>query len=205
MKLLVVDNFDSFTYMLVDYLQQAGADCRVVRNDESMSRLTSDSVDAVVLSPGPGVPKSANRLLEVIDHYHKRVPMLGVCLGHQALGEFFGATLGRASQPMHGKVSVIRTLGADCLWRGIPADFAVTRYHSLVLTDLPAQLVPTALTQQYELMAMRHRTLPLWGVQFHPEAALTQYGLILIQNWIDSVRLMYKNNNLTTSLTAQYA
>lgn len=205
MKLLVVDNFDSFTYMLVDYLQQAGADCRVVRNDESMSRLTSDSVDAVVLSPGPGVPKSANRLLEVIDHYHQRVPMLGVCLGHQALGEFFGATLGRASQPMHGKVSVIRTLGTDCLWRGIPADFAVTRYHSLVLTDLPAQLVPTALTQQHELMAMRHRTLPLWGVQFHPEAALTQYGLILIQNWIDSVRLMYKNNNLTTSLTAQYA
>ncbi|MCX6217811.1 aminodeoxychorismate/anthranilate synthase component II [Spirosoma sp.] len=205
MKLLVVDNFDSFTYMLVDYLQQAGAVCRVVRNDESLSCLTSDPVDGVVLSPGPGSPKAANRLMAVIDHYHRHVPMLGVCLGHQALGEFFGATLSRASQPMHGKISTVRTLEEDCLWREVPATFEVTRYHSLVLTALPTDLIPTAVTEQNEVMAMRHRTLPLWGVQFHPEAALTQYGFTLIQNWIDFVRLTHKRNDLTTSLTAQYA
>ncbi|ADB36718.1 anthranilate synthase component II [Spirosoma linguale] len=205
MKLLVVDNFDSFTYMLVDYLQQAGAVCRVVRNDESLSCLTSDLVDGVVLSPGPGSPKAANRLMAVIDHYHRHLPMLGVCLGHQALGEFFGATLSRASQPMHGKISTVRTLKEDCLWREVPATFEVTRYHSLVLTALPTDLIPTAVTEQNEIMAMRHRTLPLWGVQFHPEAALTQYGFTVIQNWIDFVRLTHKRNDLTTSLTAQYA
>ncbi|SOD78770.1 anthranilate synthase component II [Spirosoma fluviale] len=205
MEVLVVDNFDSFTYMLVDYLRQAGADCRVIRNDESMSCLTRDSVDAVVLSPGPGVPKAANRLMDIIDYYHRRVPMLGVCLGHQALGEFFGATLSRAGKPMHGKVSTVRVIEKDCLWQGVPATFDVTRYHSLVLTDLPVELVSTAVTEENELMAMRHRTLPLWGVQFHPEAALTQYGLTLIQNWIDALRLIHKRNDLTTPLTAQYA
>ncbi|GAB3032535.1 anthranilate synthase component II [Spirosoma pulveris] len=205
MKLLVVDNFDSFTYMLVDYFQQAGARCRVVRNDEPISHIVSERVDAVVLSPGPGTPRAANRLMEVIDYYHQSVPMLGVCLGHQALGEFFGATLGRAVKPMHGKVSTVRTLKKDCLWRGLPAEFDVTRYHSLVLTDLPEELVPTAVTEENELMAMRHRTLPLWGVQFHPEAALTQHGMMLIQNWIDSLRLIHKINDLTTPLTAQYA
>lgn len=205
MKLLVVDNFDSFTYMLVDYLQQAGATCRVVRNNESMHRITHDSVDGVVLSPGPGMPEQANRLMEVIDYYHCRLPMLGVCLGHQALGQFFGATLTRASRPMHGKVSMIRTVGEDRLWTGVPTFFEVTRYHSLVLTDLPDELTPTAVTAQDELMAFRHKTLPLWGVQFHPEAALTQYGLLLIQNWLDFSWSTHKKNNSTISLTAQYA
>ncbi len=205
MNVLVVDNFDSFTYMLVDYLQQAGANCRVVRNNESWNRFTDVSVDAVVLSPGPGIPRQAGHLLDIVAHYHQRVPMLGVCLGHQALGEFFGATLGRATYPMHGKVSVVRTQTDDVLWRGLPPEFAVTRYHSLILTELPTQLVSTATTAQDELMAMRHRTLPLWGVQFHPEAALTQYGLALIENWMDFVLFTYKNNHATTTLTTQYA
>ncbi|SFD68694.1 anthranilate synthase component II [Spirosoma endophyticum] len=205
MNLLVVDNFDSFTYMLVDYLQQAGATCRVVRNNESFADLINEPVDAVVLSPGPGVPKQAGRLMDAIHYYHQRVPMLGICLGHQALGEFFGASLIRAERPMHGKVSTIRTEIDDVLWQGLPTEFDVTRYHSLVLTDLPSnELVRLALTEQDEVMAIRHQTLPIWGVQFHPEAALTQYGLKLIENWIDFVLFTYKKNDLTTTLTAQY-
>ncbi|MBD2753572.1 anthranilate synthase component II [Spirosoma validum] len=204
MKLLVVDNFDSFTYMLVDYLQQAGATCRVVRNNESLRYLTESSVDAVVLSPGPGTPQQAGRLLDVIDHYHQQVPMLGICLGHQALGEYFGANLTHAQQPMHGKVSAIQTLTDDVLWSGLPVAFNVTRYHSLVLTDLPPQLVSLAITEQQEVMAMRHQFLPVWGVQFHPEAALTQYGLQIIKNWIDFVLFTRKKNSSATSLTVHY-
>ena len=204
MNLLVVDNFDSFTYMLVDYLQQAGATCRVIRNEESMSYLTKEPVDAVVLSPGPGKPRQAGRLMDVIQYYHQRVPMLGICLGHQALGEFFGAELKPANRPMHGKVSTIRTTTEDVLWRGLPTQFDVTRYHSLVLSKLPAdQLISLAATAQDEVMALRHRTWPVWGVQFHPEATLTQHGLQLIENWIDFILFTYKKNDSTT-LTAQY-
>ena len=203
MNLLVVDNFDSFTYMLVDYLRQAGAHCRVVRNNESLNYLIDASVDAVVLSPGPGTPQQAGRLLDVIAHYYRRVPMLGICLGHQALGEFFGAKLTRAERPMHGKVSTIRTLTDDELWAGLPPEFDVTRYHSLVLTDLPRQLVSLAVTDQQEVMALRHQVLPVWGVQFHPEAALTQYGLRMIENWIDFVMFTPKKNDAALSLTAQ--
>jgi len=188
MNLLVVDNFDSFTYMLVDYLRQAGAECRVVRNNELMDAFIGESVDGVVLSPGPGIPRRAGRLMDVIAHFYRRVPMLGVCLGHQALGEFFGARLVPAARPMHGKVSVIRVLTSDELLGNLPAQFEVTRYHSLLLTNLPTDLIGTAATDSNELMAMRHRTLPLWGVQFHPEAALTQNGLQLLTNWVDLVK-----------------
>ncbi|MVM34916.1 aminodeoxychorismate/anthranilate synthase component II [Spirosoma sp. HMF4905] len=204
MNLLVVDNFDSFTYMLVDYLQQAGASCRVVRNNESWSQLTNEPVDAVVLSPGPGVPQQAGQLMNVIRYYHKHVPILGVCLGHQALGEFFGAKLIPAHRPMHGKVSSTRVLTTDLLWHGLPTEFEVTRYHSLVLTAMPDQLIATAVTQQNEVMALRHQTLPIWGVQFHPEAALTQYGLRIIKNWIDFVLFTPKKTDSATSLTIEY-
>ena len=189
MNLLVVDNVDSFTHMLVDYLRQAGAICRVVRNNGPMAQFTNQPVDGVVLSPGPGRPRQSGRLMDVIAHYHQRVPMLGVCLGHQALGEFFGADLVAANRPTHGKVSAIRTLSDDDLLRGLPPVFNVTRYHSLLLTNLPADLIGTAVAADSgELMAMRHRTLPLWGVQFHPEAALTQNGLELLTNWVNLVK-----------------
>jgi len=188
MKLLVVDNFDSFTYMLVDYLQQTGAECRVVRNNEPMEQFIDESIDGVVLSPGPGKPRQAGRLMDIIEHHHQQVPMLGVCLGHQALGEFFGASLAPATSPMHGKVSVVRRLTNDGLLRNLPAQFEVTRYHSLLLNNLPPDLIGTAATSSNEVMAMRHRTLPLWGVQFHPEAILTQNGLQLIKNWVDIVK-----------------
>lgn len=123
--------------------------------------------------------------MDVIDHFHRQVPMLGVCLGHQAIGEFFGADLSTAERPMHGKVSMITVDPADELFAGLPGRFGVTRYHSLVLRQLPGELVSTAHTDQQEIMALRHRWLPLWGVQFHPEAALTEHGLSLIKNWIN--------------------
>ena len=204
MNILVIDNFDSFTYMLVDYLQQAGATCCVVRNNEPRRRLINASVDGVVLSPGPGTPRQAGQLMECIAYYYQRVPMLGICLGHQALGEFFGAHLTRAADPMHGKVSTIRSTADDMLWAGLPAEFDVTRYHSLVLTDLPQPLVELAVTDRQEIMALRHQFLPLWGVQFHPEAALTQYGLQMIENWIDFVEFTHKTKTSPASLTTYH-
>lgn len=188
MNLLVVDNFDSFTYTLVDYLHQAGGNCYVVRNNESIRRLSSLPVDGVVLSPGPGRPAEAGRLMEVIDFYHRRLPMLGVCLGHQAIGEYFGATLATANRPMHGKVSSIRAATDEVLFQGIPDRFNVTRYHSLVLRSLPDSLVATAITDEQEIMALRHQTLPIKGVQFHPEAALTEFGVQLLVNWINFLK-----------------
>ncbi|GAB3929385.1 anthranilate synthase component II [Larkinella terrae] len=188
MHLLVLDNIDSFTYMLVDYLKQAGATCRVVRNTVSMDEITAESYDGIVLSPGPGTPRQAGCLLKVIDRYHQQLPILGVCLGHQALGEYFGARLINAVKPMHGKLSVIRKTADSALFRNLPDEFSVTRYHSLVLVDLPADLTALAATAEGENMVFRHRQWPLWGIQFHPEAALTQYGLEILRNWITFVK-----------------
>lgn len=205
MNLLVLDNFDSFTFTLVDYLRQAGATCRVMRNNEPLADLIDQPVDGVVLSPGPGRPQQAGWLMDVIAHYHNRVPMLGVCLGHQAIGEFFGAVLSPAERPMHGKISAVQTVTDDTLWQGIPNRFAVTRYHSLLLTHLPPELVSLAETDQGEVMAMRHRRLPVWGVQFHPEAALTEYGLPLLTNWVDRARSLHHKTTDTALLTVQCA
>ncbi|GAB3906501.1 aminodeoxychorismate/anthranilate synthase component II [Larkinella knui] len=188
MHLLVLDNLDSFTYMLVDYLKQAGATCRVVRNTTSLDELTAEAYDGVVLSPGPGTPRQAGCLLNVIEHYHDQLPMLGVCLGHQALGEYFGAQLVKAIKPMHGKLSMVRKQTDDALLMNLPREFRVTRYHSLVLVDLPTELIPLAATIEGENMAFRHRNLPLWGIQFHPEAALTECGLEILRNWITFVK-----------------
>lgn len=188
MKLLVLDNFDSFTYTLVDYLQQAGADCTVVRNTVPLSAIIARSYDGLVLSPGPGTPRQAGNLMAVIDHYHTRLPMLGVCLGQQAIGLFFGARLGLAARPMHGKVSAIRVATCDVLFRNMPDRFNITRYHSLVLQTLPPALLALAHTDAGEIMAIRHRRWPLWGVQFHPEAVLTEHGLALLKNWTGVVQ-----------------
>ncbi len=202
MELLVIDNFDSFTYMLVDYLQQAGATCHVVRNNEWSAYRSFREFDAVVLSPGPGTPGQAGRLMEAIETYYRHLPILGVCLGHQAVGEFFGATLTTAERPMHGKVSAVQVLADDVLTRGLPERFNVTRYHSLLLTDLPDALLPLLATDTGEIMALRHRWLPIWGVQFHPEAALTEYGIVLLKNWIDFVSL--SNTYSARTLTSQH-
>lgn len=191
MRLLLLDNFDSFTYTLVDYLKQAGADCVVHRNSTPLNRLTDQAYDAVVLSPGPGTPSEAGCLMDVVHQYHNRLPILGVCLGQQAIGQYFGATLVKSPKPMHGKVSTIRVDTTDPLFRGIPEQIRVTRYHSLTLTDLPPELITTALCVSDgpdEVMAIRHQTWPVWGVQFHPEAVLTESGLALLRNFIRTTK-----------------
>ena len=187
MRLLLLDNFDSFTFTLADYLRQAGAEVVVHRNDVLLSALNVADFDGVVLSPGPGVPARAGVMPALIRRYHQTVPMLGVCLGHQALGQFFGAELTRAARPMHGKVAPMTCDTTDELFAGLPAQQPVTRYHSLVLREpLPPCLVPLAHSAgpPPELMALRHRTLPLHGVQFHPEALLTPHGLAILANWL---------------------
>ncbi len=186
--LLLLDNFDSFTYTLADYLHQLGADVVVRRNDVPLAKLRQLDWQGIVLSPGPGSPATAGNLMAVIQEYHQRLPMLGVCLGQQALGEFFGGRLRRAARPMHGKVSEIELLGGDAWLTGLPRRQPVTRYHSLALetNTLPAVLRPLARTADAdrELMALRHATLPLYGVQFHPEALLTTHGLAWLRNWM---------------------
>ena len=189
MRLLLLDNFDSFTFTLADYLRQLGADVLVRRNDVPLAALRTLDFAAVVLSPGPGTPAAAGTLLAVIDAYHRHVPMLGVCLGHQALGAYFGASLRRAARPMHGKVSELEIVGEGPLFAGLPPRFSVTRYHSLTLAgELPPVLEALAYTTGPipELMALRHRCLPLAGVQFHPEALLTSHGLAMLANWLRS-------------------
>lgn len=188
MRLLLLDNFDSFTYNLLDYLQQLGCEVLVRRNDVPLAELLALVPAAVVLSPGPGTPAGAGNLLAVIEAFHQRLPMLGVCLGHQALGQFFGGEVVRGARPMHGKVSDIAWTVPDVLWQGLPARMAVTRYHSLAVSGLPPALEALAVTTdaRAEIMALRHRSLPLHGVQFHPEALLTTYGLAMLGNWVQS-------------------
>ncbi|WP_187264566.1 anthranilate synthase component II [Pontibacter beigongshangensis] len=181
--LLLLDNFDSFTYNLVDYFGQLGVEAHVVRNDVPLEELKQLPIKAIVLSPGPGVPEQAGSLMEVIREYHDKVPMLGICLGHQALGEFFGARLEKGLRPMHGKLSEITCL-PDPVFKGLPEKMQVVRYHSLVLQHTPAAILPLAHTAEGELMAFRHKSLPLYALQFHPEAALTTYGLRMLHNWL---------------------
>jgi anthranilate synthase component 2 len=187
MRLLLLDNFDSFTFTLADYLRQLGAEVVVRRNDVPLAELQVLSFDGVVLSPGPGTPSQAGIMPSLIQTYYREMPMLGVCLGHQALGEFFGATVTRAARPMHGKVSEMQCDTAEELFVGLPATQLITRYHSLIVCEpLPPMLLPLARTTDAsaELMALRHHTLPLYGVQFHPEALLTPHGLAILGNWL---------------------
>lgn len=186
MRLLLIDNYDSFTYNLYDYLLQTGVECMVLRNDAfEVADVERMDVRGIVLSPGPRRPEHAGCMMAVIEQYHQQLPMLGVCLGHQALGMFFGASLHKASVPMHGKTSVVRQEG-HAMFAGIEPEFTVMRYHSLILDlDPEGDLRPTARsTDDDTLMAMAHRDLPLWGVQFHPESCMSEGGLQLLQNFI---------------------
>jgi anthranilate synthase component 2 len=184
--ILVLDNYDSFTYNLVQYLGELGATMRVVRNDA----LTADDVlalapEGIVISPGPGNPDGAGISLELIRRFHARVPILGVCLGHQAIGQAFGGKVVHARALMHGKVSQIHHSGAG-VFRGLPTPFQATRYHSLAIerASCPPDLEITAWTEDGEIMGVRHRSLPIEGVQFHPESILTEHGHALLANFL---------------------
>jgi len=187
---LVIDNYDSFTYNLVQYLGELGEDVMVRRNDEiTLAEIAPLSPMAVVLSPGPGTPSDAGICKDLLVELGPTLPVLGVCLGHQCLGEAFGGTVRRASQVMHGKVSRV-THAEQSVFRGIPSPFAATRYHSLVVDreNLPADLEVTAWTDDGTVMGLRHRQYPLAGVQFHPEAILTEHGHELLANFLQDAR-----------------
>ncbi len=187
MRIFLLDNYDSFTYNLADYLSVNGAEVDIMRNDEfEPETLTIEQYDGAVLSPGPSDPQHSGCLPEFIARYVETLPLLGVCLGYQALGQYFGARLLQASEPRHGKQSKIRSI-THPMFSGIPAEHLVCRYHSLVLSDIPEQLEITAQTLDGEPMAFAHRQLSIWGVQYHPEAILTEHGHQLIRNWLNLV------------------
>jgi len=181
--ILIIDNYDSFTYNLVDYFEQLGCVVKVIKNDLSPNEFDLNGIKGVVISPGPERPSKANNLNELIPHIIGRLPVLGICLGHQALAEYFGARLVKASRPMHGKISKIFT-DKSIVFDGLPEQFDVVRYHSLIIEELPKDLCATAWTSTNELMAFDDLERKVHGIQFHPEAALTQYGLDMLRNWL---------------------
>jgi anthranilate synthase component II len=188
--ILLIDNYDSFTFNLYHFLGDVGAHCEVWRNDKlTVEQALGMQPEAIVLSPGPCTPTEAGICLDLITAAAGHVPLLGVCLGHQAIGQAFGGRVIRAPQPVHGKVSAISHLGTDIL-DGLPSPFSATRYHSLIVerATLPETLVPTARTDDGLIMAMRHRTLPIYGVQFHPESIASQHGHEILANFLAIAR-----------------
>jgi anthranilate synthase component II len=186
--ILLIDNFDSFSHMLADYFLRTGVELRIVRNDVSIHDLKQEEYQALVISPGPETPMKAGNLMEILGYYVDKLPILGVCLGHQAIAQYFGADLVKSRRPMHGKVSRVTQIGQHSLFANLPKTFQVTRYHSLELTNLPDTLETILVAEKGEIMGIAHRSLPIIGVQFHPEAHLTEHGVELIAAWVISVR-----------------
>ncbi|MDB6038926.1 MAG: anthranilate synthase, component [Verrucomicrobiales bacterium] len=183
---LVIDNYDSFTYNLVQYLGEMKADLQVHRNDQiSLDQIRELKPDRILVSPGPCSPRESGLSNEVIKTFGKSIPIFGVCLGHQCIGHTFGADVRVNYRMMHGKTSPIKHNGKD-LFKGMPNPFAATRYHSLVIDrkSLPDCLAVTAETEEGEIMGVRHKDLPIWGVQFHPESILTENGRTILQNFL---------------------
>jgi len=185
--LLIIDNYDSFTYNLVQYLGELGAEMRIVRNDEvTVDEIEKDlKPEKILISPGPGTPDNAGISLSTIERFAERIPILGVCLGHQAIGQYFGGRVVRGPQPVHGKPVNI-THDGKTIFNGIPQNFAAGRYHSLVVDreTVPDCLEISAESPDGLIMAMRHKTLPVEGVQFHPESILTEHGKQLLSNFL---------------------
>jgi anthranilate synthase/aminodeoxychorismate synthase-like glutamine amidotransferase len=184
--LLVIDNYDSFTYNLVQYLGELGADMKVYRNDEiAVDEIDGLDPERILISPGPGTPDGAGISLGVVERFAGRIPMLGVCLGHQAIGQFFGGKVVRGPEPVHGKPVTIKHDGKT-IFEEIPQDFVAGRYHSLVVEkdSLPDSLEISAESPDGLVMALRHKELPLEGVQFHPESILTEHGKTLLANFL---------------------
>ena len=187
-RILVIDNYDSFTYNLVQYLGELGVEPTVWRNDGfGVADVDAFDPDGIVVSPGPCTPAEAGRSVEVIRTFGPRTPTLGVCLGHQAIGVAYGAAVVRASKLMHGKTSSIRHDGTGP-FEGLPEELTVTRYHSLIVEGLPRELIANAWVDddgQEVVMAVRHEAHPVWGVQFHPESILTEQGHAMLRTFLD--------------------
>jgi len=186
--ILMIDNYDSFTYNIVQYLGQLGADVIVRRNDETTLEEIEDlKPEAIFLSPGPCSPKEAGITVDVIRRFHRTIPLMGICLGHQAIGYAFGGEVVRAERVMHGKTSPILNDGRT-IFKGLPSPFTAGRYHSLILekSSLPSCLTVSAETEEGEIMAVRHLDYPVEGVQFHPESILTPQGKRIIRNFLDA-------------------
>lgn len=185
-RILVVDNYDSFVFNLVQYLYQLGAECEVLRNDEVELSHAQDGFDGVLLSPGPGAPEQAGVCVDMVRHCATTgVPVFGVCLGMQSMAVAYGGVVGRAPELLHGKTSPVTHTGAG-VFAGLPSPFTATRYHSLAAEPqaLPAELEVTARTADGIIMGLRHRDLPVEGVQFHPESVLTEHGHLMLANWL---------------------
>ena len=185
MKIVIIDNYDSFTYNLAHLVRELGTEVTVLRNDQfELPQL--EEYSKIILSPGPGIPSEAGLLLDVIRTYAAHKPILGVCLGHQAIGEVFGAKLENLSDVFHGVATPCHIIGDDPLFSGIPADITVGRYHSWVVSnsDLPACLEVTAVSDEGQIMALRHKDYNVRGIQFHPESVLTPDGKKMLQNWL---------------------
>jgi len=180
---LLIDNFDSFTHMLSDYILQAGVDCEVIRNDEEyLLNLNPSKYLALVISPGPETPVQAGYLMELMPKFLDKIPVLGICLGHQAIGMYYGAKLLHAKLPRHGKVDS-HVHNGNLLFEGVGKSFLATRYHSLILENLPEDLEPICFCEN-EVMGIVHHSLPVYGLQFHPESCETENGLLIINNFI---------------------
>ena len=182
--IVVIDNYDSFTYNLVQHLGELGEELRVFRNDKvTLEEIESLRPSRIVISPGPGIPSAAGISEKVIEYFHKSLPILGVCLGHQGIGEVFGGQVVRAPSLMHGKISHIFHDGKT-VFSGLPQGFPATRYHSLMVTNIPACLEVSAETKDGVVMGLRHREYPTEGIQFHPESILTVVGKTLLKNFL---------------------
>ncbi|MFC5550044.1 anthranilate synthase component II [Massilia aerilata] len=185
--LLMIDNYDSFTYNIVQYFGELGEDVRTVRNDEiSLEQIADMNPDRICISPGPKSPKDAGVSVDVLKEFAGKKPILGVCLGHQAIGEAFGGKIIRAKQVMHGKTSKIAHTG-EGVFKGLPSPFTVIRYHSLAIerASLPACLEVTAWTDDGEIMGVRHKDFDIEGVQFHPESILSEHGHAMLKNFLE--------------------
>lgn len=197
---LMIDNYDSFVYNLARYLQELGEQVELVRNDritaEEIERQMQDGrLEGLILSPGPKSPADCGNCREIVRKLAGRIPILGVCLGHQIIGHVFGAKIRKGVRPMHGKVTAITTEGTG-LFAGLPRIYQVTRYHSLVVSeeDFPSRLQIDAMAEDGAVMAIRHRELPVYGIQFHPEAVLTEYGHALLENYTKICREWWRTD-----------
>jgi anthranilate synthase/aminodeoxychorismate synthase-like glutamine amidotransferase len=185
--ILVIDNYDSFTYNLVQFLGEMGAELCVIRNDQTtLEDIRALNPSHIVISPGPGTPDDGGVSLDVLREMGATTPILGVCLGHQCIGQVYGGVVRRNDRLMHGKTSMIYHKG-DPMFTGVPSPFEATRYHSLIVEDgtLPDVLTVTALTEEGEIMGLRHKQYPVYGVQFHPESILTTYGPRILRNFLE--------------------